>query len=741
METNKMLKMLEKGLLRLEDIKNNKEVALRYIELYYEKWELKFISECNLEKKFGEKLLEDEEFINEAFKYIPALLSRASEEVKNSDEVKELIKQNFIYFQYAGNKIKNDKEFILSLIKKDIEYKKKKEDFLFFGSLFDVISDELKNDGEFILEVLKLAGDFAKYQIGWVSNDNGYNSITIKDVGENVLKYRDLILYPYSFLKLCDRACYSTQCREAHQKLVEIYKDDKEAQFALIKKDDRFGEDFAKNYDKKTILEMLEITNGKGYRTIPDEMKKDREITSKAISLNGYNFKWAPAIYKDDREFVLKAVMCDGELLEDVSMELRDDEEIAMIGYHTDKSYSKTLKMSDRLKRNKKFREKLETSITWALDYKTPEERDNKEIVLEALKINGTALKLVSERLKKDEEIIKTALKQNIKAIQFVNESFITKEFVLEVLNNYDKKIRDFEGVVFRYLEKFKDDKDVMKILYDKMDYSYSFKEFLKEVNSKLLSDKEFLFSLDVYDIVDYADKKLLEDKEFLLEVGEKQGKLSLDKISDNLKKDKNFIMELFNKKIEFDYSDLDESLQKDKEIVLKYIELGDKYYFDKIIENFPKDKKIILKVIEKKEGILKELDDSFKKDKEFMLEAIKHNPLVFQFSKTKAKPIALEAFKQHFVNYKYFTPALKKDVKSFIKILKERIEEKKFIDLEEIEDFNFQLSPEIIDNDEAVITYFKVCKKEVIEEDKYFFNKVPEKWRELEWRVKLIES
>ena len=78
------------------------------------------------------------------------------------------------------------------------------------------------------------------------------------------------------------------------------------------------------------------------------------------------------------------------------------------------------------------------------LEYASDRLKNNKEIVLEAVKQNGLALEYASDRLKNNEEIVVTAIKQYESALQFASyrlrQKFcmLTQEFMdLYFLDSY----------------------------------------------------------------------------------------------------------------------------------------------------------------------------------------------------------------------------------------------------------------------------------------------------------------
>ena len=70
------------------------------------------------------------------------------------------------------------------------------------------------------------------------------------------------------------------------------------------------------------------------------------------------------------------------------------------------------------------------------LYFATEQMRDDKEVVLEAVKNKGIIIKYASYRLKNDLDIATAAIMQNKKSYEFLGEDLKQNESILEILNN-----------------------------------------------------------------------------------------------------------------------------------------------------------------------------------------------------------------------------------------------------------------------------------------------------------------
>ena len=82
--------------------------------------------------------------------------------------------------------------------------------------------------------------------------------------------------------------------------------------------------------------------------------------------------------------------------------------------------------------------------------------REDREIVLEAVKNDGSALKYASENLKEDREIVLEAVKNDGSALEYASENLKEdREIVLEAENNIKKRQIDFEKWVKSLFNKY----------------------------------------------------------------------------------------------------------------------------------------------------------------------------------------------------------------------------------------------------------------------------------------------
>lgn len=232
----------------------------------------------------------------------------------------------------------------------------------------------------------------------------------------------------------------------------------------LVTEENAFKEFEALRSDKDFVLKVVQ-TNPNLLEFASDNLKADKSIIKCAVQKNGYALKFAslnikndpeialiasshkyfsgfeftPESFKDDKNFVLKVVGENKANLKHVSDRLKDDRDVALAAVRPNEYPLKFL--SDKLNSDNYIRyvafskpdeTLLKESIKPSKDdiIKNPnallisEEnlKDDKDFILELLKIDGSTLMHVSERLRDDDQIVFAAERQRPGMYVFASE-------------------------------------------------------------------------------------------------------------------------------------------------------------------------------------------------------------------------------------------------------------------------------------------------------------------------------
>jgi len=221
-------------------------------------------------------------------------------------------------------------------------------------------------------------------------------------------------------------------------------------------------------------------------------------------------------------------------------------------------------------------------------------------------------LELVSEELKNDKEIILAAVKKHGFALKYASEKLKDdKEVVLAAVNQSSSALIDKDSALEHASERLKDDKEVVLAAVKKRGSA------LKYASERLKDDKEVVLVAlkEKGSALEHASEKLKNDKEVVLVALNEKGS-ALEYASEKLKDDKEVVL-VAVKKHGYALKYASERLKDDKEVVLAGIE-NDARTIAHASEKLKNDKNFIIKTIQIKPNILHYIDAKIRDDKEF---------------------------------------------------------------------------------------------------------------------------
>jgi len=364
------------------------------------------------------------------------------------------------YFQYASEELKNDKDFVLNLIKRDVYYldhaspkiRSDREIIILAvqldGYALQFSSEELRSDNEIVKlailseplaiqfassdlrnnkELLKLAMDSDIAAIQWagpiLQNDKEIMSIANLSKAldhKRPSNFISKILPNYS----CNETALLLFARKKPQDLLfclscSICESLVNDENFLIK----FFENLPENdQTRDNLLQQLDVkifSNPKLF----DVIRLDKFPN---------NFKYADKSLQNNRDFVLKSVKTNSEIIYLVSHAFQEDKEILRTAVIQD---GLALKLA-----NKTLSKDVETvrlaivNNGLALKYASGELRKNFEIVKQAVSQDGNSLAYASSKLKKNKELVSIASSKNPESMLFLNSNLKNDRlFMLEL--------------------------------------------------------------------------------------------------------------------------------------------------------------------------------------------------------------------------------------------------------------------------------------------------------------------
>lgn len=230
--------------------------------------------------------------------HIPDILEKAGRDIRNNpDIIYDALKiPPHESFKYAGEDLKKDKEFILSLFTH------------FYGlNAFKYINKDLKKDKNFIIEAVKFRKsiEFFDYIDEDLKNDvDVLNAAINKNSSTSVLK----------------KAGKKFKCNK--KDILEFLKNTDD--YYCIRYIDK---NLLK--DKEYCTELLNISPASTLKFCCDELKDDKDFVMKAIKMNPCTLEFASDRLKKDKEVALTAVRGNYDALAYVDKNLSNDKSIS----------------------------------------------------------------------------------------------------------------------------------------------------------------------------------------------------------------------------------------------------------------------------------------------------------------------------------------------------------------------------------------------------------------------------
>jgi len=254
-------------------------------------------------------------------------------------------------------------------------------------------------------------------------------------------------------------------------------------------------------YDKDIIFNAAMTNNNNFFQYIPTEYKSDKEFMKFYINISSIYFKYASNELKNDEELINFAINSQNSLnceiiLHYLNNSYKDNEDfVKMI---LNKNIGCFRFISNRLQNKKEIImlciEKLKLSTNKfnnILQYLNDINRNDKEIILPLINMNGSHIEYISKNLELDNDIVYTAIKNDPDAHIFIHKSFFNnKDFILLCLhdNDYHDHLK-YMNFLSSLNDKFKDDKDIV---------IGSIKKCCKNIfycSNRLLNDKDVILT------------------------------------------------------------------------------------------------------------------------------------------------------------------------------------------------------------------------------------------------------
>jgi len=338
--------------------------------------------------------------------YLQKTFQLIDQKIKNDLEFfKRAVALNGLFLEFSGVNVKNDYEIALEAIKENglaiyfaSEELQKNETLIYAainnGAGTKILSKELSTKENLTLALLNLPDPFQKNSnqkycsISTASptlkDDKEFCLFAVKSDGSNVQYISDRLLEDSELIEEAFANSRGSNLFFLEHRL-SVFNDKKELVLKLIK-------------------------NGAApLDYVSNNLKDDIDVVINAVTNNGSQLKFASDRLKDNQQIILKAIENDSKYFEYASDNLKSNVEFISNLIINTKYYIRSRTSPILIKENPDDY-KFVPNLEYIFKYCSEQILSNKELMILAVKQEGSLLAFASEVLKSDKEIVLTAL-------------------------------------------------------------------------------------------------------------------------------------------------------------------------------------------------------------------------------------------------------------------------------------------------------------------------------------------
>ena len=262
-------------------------------------------------------------------------------------------------------------------------------------------------------------------------------------------------------------------------------------------------------HDHTFILKVMAINGASLYYATADQ-KNDEEIVLTAVSKNGKSLKYASEAIKNNENIVLAAVSNYGNALKYASEKMRLNRNIVLAA--AKKRCSVQYIPLAFLNNDEEIISIIldrPSETKYSLNLGNETIRNNREIVMKAVRKNGLNLAFANPILQNDMELVKVAANQNFLALSYTQLNlFEIKDMIFEI----------FKGYKFRWYYKVHNS-TLNNSKYNLLAATYFNVHNWHKADDKYKNDKELmLFAISINSkSYDYAAEHLKQDRDIII--------------------------------------------------------------------------------------------------------------------------------------------------------------------------------------------------------------------------------
>lgn len=569
----------------------------------------------------GDELRHDRQFILDAMNVEPWVFTYLDEEFRNDRELAMLaVQRRGGALSYLSKKLQNDREIVLNAVNE-------------LGCALEYASAELKNDREVVLTAVSNNGSALRYASPELQNDYEMILLAVKKDGlilqlinEELRNDRNIILNAIDNTDDEERGCRSDYDEtQAFCLASASLQADRSFVLDAVKINGSVlqfvNEIFLNDYE--IIYEAVKNT-AKALAYVSDKFRNKREIILAAASnhdgLDSDALEYANPEFCNDREIILKSILSGKHTLAYASDNIKDDYEIVLAAV---KNWPQEfIYASENLRNNREiltevFQSEMLCTET-ILAYLNDALRDDRQIVLAAIKHDPSDLIYVSERLRRDPEIISAARDHEDEYV------YVTHLINNELCNDRDvalNAIANNQYSLEMLSDDLRDNKEIVMAAVKNADGPFWDTSHFGCASERLRNDYEVAFEAvkNDYSAFRYMSDKFRNTYEIALAAVGYYYNSELLFASDELRNNREIVLAYCSR------TAYNKIYADDYEIVLKSVSSNGqsiKYASDRLRA----DREIVLTAVKKDGKALKYANRKYRNDLEIVSEALKHN-------------------------------------------------------------------------------------------------------------------
>lgn len=305
-----------------------------------------------------------------------------SEELRmDRDFVKEMVKLEWVFFQWASEELKQDHNFVMEVM--CIE-----------GRSLEWASEELRGDRDIVMTAVGNYGDALEYASEGCRSD--------RDIVMTAAKNNPLALRWASRELRGDREIVMTTiCKNGFA--LEYTSEECRSDPCIVTTAVRNA-----SRELQGNREMILAAIRRSLLFASEELRKDRNFVMNLVGMQGQHLEWASVELRGDQEIVMTAVRNHGNALQFASDECRSDRHIVRTATRKDPYAFRWASKELRGDRDIVLENMQKSSVPIA--FASEELKNDREFMMGAVTRDGRCLRHASEELKKDHELVRAAV-------------------------------------------------------------------------------------------------------------------------------------------------------------------------------------------------------------------------------------------------------------------------------------------------------------------------------------------